>query len=215
MFEFIRRSMTASAVVIAATFQGPAMSATLPQPVSIPVQFVERIKESPDWLATELKEKALGNDWAIENGNLVTANLDVIKYVNRIRAFLRIDSVGREGVPVFVLPLTDGKGNTGTCVTRFPRDVLPKLGVLDFRLDRYEVADLGAEDVRKCLVKGTPQPYDAMDRQTFLSTYFVQGGLLDISKYKGLGDDPDFVNKAYELGFFAFDGDYTGYLQLE
>lgn len=216
MFKSLKRyAITAvGAAVIAAQAMGPVRSETLPQAVSIPLEFVETIKESPDWLANELRQKALGNDWAIEGGNLVTANLEVIKYVNKIRAFLAMDGFDDEAA-FFVLPLVDAKGASGTCVTRFPRDILPKLGVLDFNRDQYEVADLGAEDVRACLANGpSQQPYEGMDRTAFLSNYFVDGGLLDIHRHESLKNDPDFIKKAYDLGLYPYQGGLSGYLQV-
>ena len=114
-----------------------------------------------------------------------------------------------------MLPLADEKGATGTCVTRFPRDILPNLGALDFRLDQFTVPDLGAEDVRQCLVGGpSSQPYETMDRATFLSSFFDELGVLDIRNHDSLKNDPGFIKRAHDLGFFPYQGGYTGYLQL-
>ena len=205
----------AAAVAFAAiTMSGPLMAENLPEPVSIPLDFVGSIKQTPDWLASELNAKGLPNGWKIENGNLVSSDLDVIKYVNRIQAFLALDP--RIDHPYFILSLVVQKGATGTCVTLYPRDILPKLGALDFGQDQFTVPDLAADDIKKCLVKGpSGQPYESMDHAKFLATYFKKFGVLDIAHYQALDGDPDFIKKAYDLGFYPYQGSLAGYLHVD
>lgn len=216
MFRLLSHYARTTAVLLALgalPIPGSAMAETLPNPISIPLDFVETIRETPDWLAAELKARNLPGAWTVENGRLVTADLDVIKYVHRIEAFIALDPA--DEYAYFVLPLVDQSGATGTCVTLYPRDILPKLGTLDFRLDRYQVPDLAAEEVKKCLVKGpSGQPYETMDRATFRATYFRDSGDLDAMRYEALDGDPDFINRAYELGYYPIEADDPGILRI-
>ncbi len=191
----------------------PVMAESLPNPISISTDFVEAIGQTPEWLAGELEARNLPGEWKIEDGKLVTADLDVIRYAHRIEAFVALDP-GDE-FPYFVLPLVDQDGDKGTCVTLYPRDILPKLGAMDFRQEQFLVPDLGAEEITKCLVKGpSGEPFETMDRTTFRSHYFLESGDLDVMRFEALDGNPDLINRAYELGFYSIEADDPGILRI-
>ena len=212
-----RSRFSLTAVVLlslgALTLSEPAMADTLPQPISISTDFVKTIRETPDWLSKQLTERNFPGAWKIEDGRLVTADLDVIKYADRIEAFVALDP-GDE-YAYFVLPLVDESGAKGICVTLYPRDILPKLSAMDFHLERFMVPSLQADDVKKCLVKGpSGQAYETMDRETFWSSFFLKSGDLDVTRFEALDGDPDFINRAYELGYYPIEADDPGILRI-
>lgn len=202
------------AAFAAAANLGTAMADTLAQPVSIPLDSIRVVDQPPEWLGEQLKAKGLSEGWTIADGKFESADLEAIKYVNRIKAFMSLDnSLTR---PYFILPLVDEKGATGTCVTLLPRDIVPDLRREDFSVEQFKVPDLQAEKVQACLASGSAdKPFASMDRETFLKTYFEEFGAFDIAKHEELRNDPDLVLKAYELGFYPKKGEVAGYLHVE
>ena len=210
-----RLGLTIGVAAFAATAQlGISMAAMLSEPVSIPLETIRVVNQPPEWLGEQLKAKGLADGWTIADGKFQSADLDAIKYVNRIKAFMSLDnSLTR---PYFILPLVDEKGATGTCVTLLPRDIVPELRPEDFTVEQFKVPDLQAEKVQACLAKGLAgKPFAEMDRATFLATYFEEFGVFDIAKHEELVGDPDLVLKAYELGFYPKKGEVAGYLHVE
>jgi hypothetical protein len=200
---------------IAATVNlGAVMATTLSEPVSIPLDSIRVVDPPPEWLGQQLKAKGMVDGWTIADGKFQSADLDAIKYVNRIKAFMSLDnSLTR---PYFVLPLVDDKGATGTCVTLLPRDIVPELKREDFAVEHFKVPDMQAGKIQACLARGSAgKPYAGMDRAAFLDTYFEEFGVLDIARHKELAEDPDFILKAYELGFYPKKGEVAGYLHVE
>ncbi|HEV7251597.1 MAG TPA: hypothetical protein VGN97_00635 [Mesorhizobium sp.] len=184
------------------------------EPASTSIDFVQSLKESPAWVEAELRAKGLIGPWTISGDQLYTNEMEVLRYVNRMRAFSQLD--GSLERPWFVLPLVDANGQTGVCVTLHPRDVVPSLGMLDFRKDSFTVPDLAAENVRGCLAdRASGQQWEALDRQAFQARYFKEKGFLNRETALGFGENPDFILRAFDLGFFPFRDSSSGQFRIQ
>lgn len=204
------RAVTLMAMVL---LTGAAMAQEQGNPFNIDLAFLSRIKQDPSWLEQELRARGLHSGWEIGKGTLTTSDVDVARYVHRIKAFSLLDQPLT--YPYFVLELTDRTGRSQTCVLTFPRDIIPGLGVLDFRADTHQVADLSDPKFAACKAdRNAATEFRDMDRATFRQRYFGQFGELDMTNHAALSTDPNFILKAYDLGFYPFRGEFTGYLQI-
>lgn len=197
---------------------GPKTAAAMAEAVSPPavvqLDFLKLIKETPDWLAAELRSAGHAQGWKIADGKLSTGDLDVLRYVQRIKAFCYLDR--SRSLPYFDLLLEDGSGERARCVTLYPRDLLPDLGVLDFRREVFRVASLDSEEVAACRVPDDAgdTPYGGTDRQAFRQRFFGRSGELLMDSYERYDGDPGFIHHATTLGFYPFRAQFTGYLQI-
>lgn len=190
------------------------MAETRDKSVVIPLEFLGHLKPDEQWVSTELEGKGLGGKFKIKDGILVSSNLEVIRYVNRIRAFSYLNQT--RILAYFDLQLKDRGGNTTRCITSHPREILPQLSALGFREESFLVPNVGAPELDACRVSDPIEgEFAQMDRDTFRTRYFGPVGELKMSEYERFNGDPTFIARALDLGFFAYVGSYTGYLQIE
>ena len=192
---------------------GVSMAQTLDEPAVVALDFLDAIKQDVAWLEEELAPRGLRGRYRIEDGRLVTDDLDVLRYVNRIRAFAYLDRP--RTFPYFSLTLADAGGNSVRCVTLYPRDFVPDLGVLGFRQEEFGVADADSDVYAPCRVTDSAYAEFAdIERAEFRQEFFGRSGELDINRYARLSEDPSFVARAIDLGYYAFRSQFAGYLQI-
>lgn len=204
------RTMMLMAMVL---FAGVPMAQEQGGQIAIDLHFLTRIKQDQSWLEQELQARGLHSGWQIGKGTLTTSDVNVAKYVHRINAFALIDQPLT--YPWYVLELTDQTGRSQTCVLTHPRDILPNLSVLDFRQDTHQVPDLSDPKFAACKAdRNAATEFRDMDRAAFRQRFFGQFGELNMASYAKLSKDPNFIVKAYDLGFYPFQGEFSGYLQI-
>ena len=199
----------------ALTADGEAtMCETLKPPAIVQLDFLKYIKEDPSWLAGELRSKGYRDGWKIVGQTLTTADLDVLTYVQRIKGFCFLDR--SRTLPYFELRLKDASGLSATCVTIYPRDVVPELGANDFRKDTFSVKTLDTEEIASCRVPENVDatPFAGMSREQFRQKFFGKFGELLMAKFKSFNGDPGFIHHARALGYYPFRAQFTGYLQI-
>jgi hypothetical protein len=100
-------------------------------------------------------------------------------------------------------------------VTLFPRSIAPQLGALDFDRESFPAAEGNPAILDMCRVDpAAAADYQQLDREAFRARYFDANGDLR-GEFADLNADAAFIARAFDLGFFVVQEDYTGRLRLD
>lgn len=139
---------------------------------------------------------------------LVTSNLNLIKTVNRLRAFFS----GITSRPFLLFKIQESTGRALLCVTREWEKIKK-----DLKWDEevVYVDSLKEEELKFCKVEGKFAPlYKNLNAAEIRKTFFEKNGSLKIGSYPSLSHDLEFIYFLITQGLYPKLGDEEGYLVI-
>jgi len=174
--------------------------------LEIDISFVDYSDITNDDLADLLLKKGFQlNEFNVQNQVLLTKNLDIAIYVNKIHAYTNT----LENQPYFMLKVIHEEEEY-ICITYNPWSIKSDISYEDEIVKLHK-----SEDLNEVFIVDPATSYLNIKRDNLRKKYFdEQGGLL-IKKYRYLNDDYNFIYALIKKGFYAYIGDEAGYLFIE
>lgn len=156
-----------------------------------------------------LEEKGFRpSEFAITENTITSENLELIKFVNKLKAF----KDRSKSIPYFLILVKLENGNIMPCITTEPRKIKKDISWKD------NVIELSSKDrdlIRECEVLDTNSEYCKLDRKQIWEKYFLSNGGLNKSKYPHLVENKNFIYCLIQKGYYAHINDEAGYLFIE
>lgn len=179
---------------------------------------------SLDWVEKQLAAKGFSREsYRIEPSTLspgpgrhqiASSDLELIKWVNRMRAFLS----GNSKLPYvklqLQLPLNSPKkqGPKG-CVIRDPHRVWPDLTWEDLVVT---VENFDRKEIKECLVQNRPADlYKNLTYPEIRNKFFGAAGYLKKAEFPQLTEDREFISFLMEKGFYVIQSHHEGAVAVE
>jgi hypothetical protein len=215
MLRWLKVALLATALSISLVPGGGAQTLDESRPMAaVPLDFLGWIGQNEDWLRAELTGQGLASGFEITQGRLESENVDVLRAVNRIRAFAHLAARGLR-LPYLDLPLAAADGSKIRCVTLFPRSIVPSISAADYKKPEFPAAGAEPTILDLCRVDGAKlAEYAGMDRRALRERFFDRNGDLK-SEFADLNSNPALVAAVVDKGFYAYQGDVTGRTRVE